>query len=519
MPLPLVEIDVTGNLNRRDPRDKLKKGDVLARENFIVYGIADAKRLKKHPGSDRYTASLIGSSYTSGYRYYDANVGKTYAFNNGTKKLYFIDENGNETGLIDLPSSHPSYPTFETIRISGNNVALVADGFNGIYTYDGNIGNTWDKATNNSLNLVDMLAYLDRIFGFEEDSDVLVGSTNVTNGGSPTDFTNSTDSIEITIGAKRGSKLMRIVFWLGTIYLFKNDSIWVLEGNTPSSFSVRQIVSGLGLAARRGIAVGRNAIYFLASDFECYQFQGTVASLKILTYNIAMSGDRTKDLHEIINKYRLDQVSATFHDFIFRLSFVETGETVAKMEYLFNTTNETDGFTRDNNVSCYIIYDKLPDVGQLVTGRSDVGRLMHQYRGLNWDNQASSPTMPVKLQSAFIRPNGIDNTRFKRIFGDFQVLGAETLNINYYLDTRNAASDNATVSLPIQGETKGLTSFIRTNSQTSITSRGILPWGKSKGESLMCELDFNRNNIDLSMTKFYCEVIAKNRKRSQKVGV
>jgi len=519
--LPILEIPSTGNVNRRDPRDMLKKGDVLARENLIVYGIADAKRMKKSPGSDRYTTNALGTFYTSGYRYYSNSIAKTFAYNNGTKKLYFVDENGGETSVLDVqtPPGISSYPVFETIKVSGQNTLLFSDGTNPIYTYDGNIGNVFTSSTNDTTPLVDMIAYLDRIFGFKENSDVLLGSENVTNGGSPTNFSSATDSFEITVGAKRGSKLMRIVFWLGTIYLFKDDSIWVLEGNTPSSFSVREIIQNVGLAARRGIAVGRNAIYFLGSDFEVYQFQGTMASLKILTYNIALSGDRTNNLNEVINKFRMSQVSATFHDFLFRLSFVETGETVSKMEYIFNTTNDTDGFTRGNNVSCYFIYDKTPDIGQLVTGRSDTGRLMHQYRGLNWDNQAASPTMSVKLQTGFIRPKELENIRFKRIFGDFQVLGAEDLTVNYYLDTRLAKSDIGTVSMSIQGETKSLTSFIRTNSQTSITSRGILKWAKSKGQSLMCELDFDRKDIDLSMSKFYTEVIVKNRKRSKHVGV
>lgn len=519
--LKVLGISVCGNLNRRDARDALKEGDVISRENMFVYGIGKAKRCKKSPGSDRYSGSAIGTVYTSGYRYYSDTIAKTYAYNDGTKKLYFIDENGNETSVLDVPTTPgmPSYPVFETIRVSGNNVMLFSDGVNPIYTYDGNIGNTFTMTTNDAVPLVDMLAYLDRIFGFEEDSDVLLGSENVTNGGSPTNFSSALDSINITVGAKRGSKLMRIVFWLGTIYLFKDDSIWVLEGNTPSSFSVREIVHNLGLAARRGIAVGRNAIYFLGSDFEVYQFQGTVSSLKILTYNIALSGDRTKDLNEVINKSRMPQVCATYHDFLFRLSFVETGDTVARMEYIFNTTNETDGFTRGNNVSCYFIYDKTPDFGELKTGRSDTGRLMHQYRGLNWDNQASSPTMPVKLQSAFARPFDLENTRFKRIYGDFQVLGAEDLPVNYYLDTRLAKSDIGTVSMAIQGETKNVTSFIRVNDQTSLTSRGILQWAKSKGESIMCELDFDRTNIDLSLSTFYCEIIKKNRKRSKYVGL
>ena len=519
--LPVVEIETTGNVNRRDSRDKLKKGDVVWRENFLVYGIGDSKTNKKHPGSDRYNGTAVTGTFTSGYRYYSGALAKTYAFCDGDKYLKFLDDNGNISDILLQPSNpnDVAYPVWEEMRVSLNNLLLFADGFNGIYTYDGNIGNTFTK-TAATLNPVDMLSFLDRLFVIEEYSDVLSYGANVTNGGSPTDFT-GTDAGEITVGPKRGSKLMRAIYFMGTLFLFKDDSIWVLEGNTPETFQLRQVVSNIGLAARRGIAVGRNAIYFLGSDFEVYQFQGTQASLKLLTYNIALSGNRSKDLVEIINKYRMSQVSATYHDYLFRLSFVETGETVAKMEYIFNTTNETDGFTRGNNVSCYFQYDKLPDRGQLVTGRSDAGYLMHQYRGLNWDNQADTPTMPYKLTTAAIRPSksSLENVRFKRAWADFQILGAEALDVDYYLDTRIAKSDRKTIQLATQGETKGMTNFLRTNAQTNIFSRAILHWENAKGQSIYFEIDKDRNNVDLSIGSFYTEVIQKNRKRSERVGV
>ena len=518
--LPVLEIKTIGNCNRRDSRDKLKSGDVVWRENFIVYGIGDTRINKKHPGSDRYNATAVGSLFNSGYRYYSGTLAKTYAFNETNKKLYFVDDNGNTSEVLHTPSNSPAYPVFETIRVSGNDILIYSDGFNGLYTYDGNIGNSFVHA-NTTENLVDMIGYLDRLVGFEENSDVLLGSENVSSGGSPTNFSNANDSFEITVAPKRGAKLMRIIEFLGTIFLFKDDSIHVLEGNTPETFSIRTVVPNLGLAARRGIAVGRNAIYFLGSDFEVYSFQGTLGSLKLLTYNVAMSGDRSKDLVELINKYRMSQVSATYHDYLFRLSFVETGETQAKMEYLFNTTNETESFTRGNNVSCYFQYDKLPDRGQLVTGRSDAGYLMHQYRGLNWDNQATSPTMPYKLTTAAIRPSksSLENVRFKRVWADFKILGAEALDVDYYVDTRIAKSDRKTITLATQGETKGMTNLLRTNAQTNITSRAILHWENSKGQSIYFEIDKNRNNVDLSIGSFYTEVIQKNRKRLEKVHV
>lgn len=518
MPLPILDIPVTGRINRRDARDKLAKGEVLFRENMLVEGIGKDKRCKKMPGSDRYSATDLGGNYTSGYRYYTGITAETFAFNDYTKKLYFIDENGNESEVQHLPSGQVAYPVYETVRVSENNIMYISDGFNGMYSYDGNIAHTVQKETAVTLNFVDMIAHLDRLFGFEEDSDAGYFSKNLV----PTNFTDSSDAGTFIIGAKRGSKLMRIIKYQNNLYWFKDDSIWILEGTTPSTFSLREVVPNLGLASRRGIAVTPTAIFFLGSDFEVYQFQGTLGSLKLMTFNIALGGDLSKDLNEIINKDRLSQVSACYHNYLFRMSFVETGETQNKLEYIFNTTNETDSFTRGNNVSCYIVYDKSIDKGKLVTGRSDgVGRLMHQYRGLNWDNQASSPTMPVKLMSAFVRgaKDKLANFRCKHLWADLQVLGALGIPVDYYLDTRLAKSTSKTVTLSAANEQKNLTNFIRTNNQTSTTSRETLHFNYAMGQSIAFAIDQNLNNQDISLSSFFIDVVEGSRKRSRYIGV
>lgn len=516
MPLAELPIELTGRINRRDARDKLAKGEVLFRENMLVEGIGDQKRCKKLPGSDRYSKTDLGGDFTSGYRYYSGNIGKTFAFNNETKKLYFIDELGNETQCVHLPSAHVAIPCWEEMKIADNNVLYVSDGFNGMYSHDGNIAQTFTKEVAVTLNFVDMVSHIDRMVGFEEDSDAAYISANL----DPTNFTSATDSAVFLVGSKRGSKLMRVIKYQNAVYFFKDDSIWVLEGNTLATLTLREVVPNLGLAARWGIALTPTSIIFLASDFEVYQFNGTLGSLKLLTFNVSLGGDKTKDLNEILNKDRLTQVRACYHNFLFRMSFVETGNVICNMEYIFNTTNEIDSFSRGNNVSCYIIYDKSFDKAKLATGRSDgAGYLMYQYRGLNWDNQASSPSMPVKLFSAFVRPDPTTNMRFKRLWGDIQVLGARGIEVTYYLDTRLARSTSKTVTLTAKGEQKNITNFIRINNQTSITSRAILHFAYSSGQSLCCSLDFDYKDIDLSLSGFFVETIKKSRGRSQFIGV
>lgn len=520
---PILTISTTGKINRRDPVDRLGKGEVLNRENLMVIGSGNFKVNKKMPGSDRYNSAVYGSLFTSGYQYYSGEVSRTFAFENQNKRIISFDSLGNTTEQIHLPSDLPPvYPCWEEMKISDGNILSVADGKNGIYTYDGNLAGTFQVQAVVTLQPVDMVVYLDRLFVIEEDSDAVNYSKNF----DFFNFTDATDAGVFLVGSKRGSKNMKLFTFNETLYIWKQDSLWVLEGRTPSEFQLREVIPNLGLASRRGFAkTNFGTFMFLASDFEVWACSGTQASLKCLSYNIALGGDFTKDLNPIIDRDHTEQICASYQNFKFRLAFGEYGSNQAgilqnNMEYIFDTTNETEYFTRGNNVSCYIIRDKSPDKQVLITGRSDAGYLMFQYRGLNLDNQAVGATMPIKLQTGFIRASdNIQNSRYRKLWGDFQVLGANDISVNYYLDTRLAKSSCKTVSLHSQGEKKSITNFVTIQNQKSITSRAILHWANSSGQSISLELDLNISNLDLSFSDFYTEVIQQERKRSEKVNV
>jgi len=213
------------------------------------------------------------------------------------------------------------------------------------------------------------------------------------------------------------------------------------------------------------------------------------------------------------------EIRSCFHNHIYRCSFVENGKVTNNLEWCFNATNETDFITRDNNVSCYILWDRIPDQNQLITGRSDTGRLMFQYRGLNWDNQSANATMPIKLNTKFWGLKQPINFRVKKAWLNVMVLGAAPINVGYYVDTRNALSDRQTDEWATQGEYKSPTNFIRINSQQSITSRQVLKHEGADGQSIGFEIDQNIQNTDFAFSSINFEVIVKKAKRNQKVGV
>ena len=256
------------------------------------------------------------------------------------------------------------------------------------------------------------------------------------------------------------------------------------------------------------------------SDYELHEFNGT-QQMKLLTYDVALFGDLTKDLNPIVNTFRLDQICATYHNFLYRMAFCSMDSSAVQndMEYCRSSINDVDFFTRGNKVSSYCIWDRSPDQKQLVTGRSDIGRLMKQYQGLNWDNDASGATMSILTQTKFYGLDEPRNFRVRRYWGNFGVLGAQNIPIRMFIDSRNAASDSTSDELITQGETKALMAM-RLNSQTAISSRQIPRHANSKCQNFSLKIEETIADRDLEFSSFHAEIISpKNLKRSQRVGV
>lgn len=515
-----VKLTPNGRINRRTVMTTIKDDEVVIRENLFVNGSGKSTN-KKFYGSDRLTTTSLGNTPVIwGTRYYNVNQRVTFFFSSGN--LYQQQEGGGTTTLSPAVFSEDINnisPCSVQMQVSSARLLIFSEGgTTGMFSYDGNISMTFTKQTAVTLNFVDMAVHLDRLWGFEEDSEDLYFSKNL----DPFNFTDSTDAGVVTVGPRRGAKIQRIMVLNETLFIWKNDSIWALEGKTPSEFRLTEIVSFKGLASRWSLCMCENGITVgLMSDYEVWSFGGTVSSLQLLTYDLSLSGELSdgNSVQAIINKDKLNTVRAVYHNFLYRMSFTESGETQNNLEYIYNFINKTDSFTRGNSVGCYIHYDRIPDKNELVTGRSDIGRLMYQNRGQNWDNQATNASMTIKLRTKAVGLESARNSRIRRLWLNPVVGGANQLPINIYKDARVAFSDATTDNFDLQGETKSLTGMLRTNSQDAITSRFIPRWANSKGQNFSFEINYQAFSQDIEFESFEIELIKKNQKRSHKVGV
>ena len=502
----------TGRINRRDLPQDLAAGEVQDRSNFIVIGVGENKRNRKHPGATRFTDNDTGTSYTSGRVYYtNGNVRKIIAFNSNGK-LYFISENGEETEDVPIFIGS-SIPCWATFRVSSNDTLFFCAGDNsGLYEYSGQVANNFQLVPSFSLNPVDMVPHLDRMFYVEEDSDVTTFSKNL----DPTNVTDSSDAGEITVEAAGGSKIVKQVVFREQMFFLKSNIIARLDGRTPATFEIHHVIDWLGCAARHSVQVTPIGIIFLGSDYEFYLFDGQ--NVKMLSYGAAIGGDKTKNLTGLINRNKTANIVSTYYDNKYRCSFAENGKTTNNLEWCYDLTNETDFMTRGFNISSYIAMDRQPDEPLLLTGRTDLGRLMRMNSGLNWDDGDANPQMSCKLVTRAIGAGEPYNARFKRIHMTTEVLGAEPMPVYYALDCRTRVSDWGSDQFPIKGEQASVGSF-NMLIQSNITSRMNLKYGKSKGQNITLIIDRNSRDVDFGISKFDIEAIVhKTPKLSEKVA-
>lgn len=68
-----------------------------------------------------------------------------------------------------------------------------------------------------------------------------------------------------------GEQIMNAVTWRELVIIFKETKFFVLWGEQPANdgtpvFNVREVVTGIGLAAKRAVCVGRDGVYFMARN-------------------------------------------------------------------------------------------------------------------------------------------------------------------------------------------------------------------------------------------------------------
>lgn len=510
-----MEIKFGLGLNRVKPvHELLMTQDGRVQNSIMINYVARDNKVKKIEGTEAYNSSALADPVPWAHRSYHKRadgtfVKRTFLFSGGS-----VNSGDDLTGVLTsrLSGFNPqAIPLSNTVQVSGNSILYLFTGEDEVKKYDGNGSYAWETTTINTdtgKTVVGAALHLDRFWYWFKDSSSVIYSTVL----KPEDFVS--DSEEIIIGQETDSVIMALVVGANeTLYLFKNQSIWQLYGRTPSTFEFRKITDKYGLASKRAIfGVGSGFVFLNEFDKELYFFGGTEASITPLT-------EEAIRLREILDITHIRKVCMTVHKGLFRMAYTHLGDNGEQQRELVYPISEPgpDGLPkwsmlRGTKVYSYSVWNQQGDNNELVTGRSDTGKIMYHGR----TNQFDGSNIFTQIRPREIVASEDKVVRFKGFWIKGHPTGtAGLVTFRYYVNARTSSPGIDNVHF--QGERRVL-GAIKISTQELFNNRIIPLHNSSLGNSIAFELEDNQGDTILELYSIAFKAAGRYKIRSDLVG-
>lgn len=234
---------------------------------------------------------------------------------------------------------------------------------------------------------------------------------------------------------KSGDPITGMVVFQDNLTVFTRTTKYVLYGDDPGNFVLRQSSGKKGATSQSSIKADPNYIYFLSDD-GVYRYNGSADEL--------MSDGIQTEIDNIADK---TDASAVVHDNYYKLYYTTTGGTANNACILWDTLNNF--WLRDSGT--YIDKPFLDQNNELIEGSSLVGAIYHA-------NQAYSdlgkPIEFVYWTKYF--GDGLRRIFLRRVIPSIR-LQSQPYNLNIYIDIdqTNTVPLQYTIDAAASGETWG----------------------------------------------------------------
>lgn len=179
----------------------------------------------------------------------------------------------------------------------------------------------------------------------------------------------------VTIPFPEGDKVTGLHVRGDLLFIAGTSTIFVLLGDSPFNFTIRQTFADEGFVSNRGVVEVENVVMG-PTRFGFQAFDG--ATVKVLSVEIEPWMKERFDLT------KLDELCGYYdkENRIVRWTFTSTDTVVGKQEVVFDLFRRAwTSSTRKANI--YLPYEGAPDKGELFTGNPDEGAIWQENIGTN----------------------------------------------------------------------------------------------------------------------------------------
>lgn len=274
--------DFSGGLNLRDKSDVVKPSEAI---DLLNVDFTDVGAVRQRDGFLEFTGSSLTNRVDSLFPFYKAGGTSQLLAGCGTR-LEALDSSGvvvaSATGLTSGPYN------FARFAAPGTETAYVANGSDTLRTWD---GSAWAAPTGTvdgvgasalpKAGAICVTPNTNRLLATAFGTGVTSGPGGTASNPSRVYFSNvalpttwETDGsagrgrnfLDLTPGD--GEQIMNAVVWRELVFVFKQSKFFVFQGegknadNTPL-FQYRAVDTGVGLAAKKAVAVSPQGVFFL----------------------------------------------------------------------------------------------------------------------------------------------------------------------------------------------------------------------------------------------------------------
>lgn len=514
----LMACEPFAGLNRRFPQHKLTGKDKQFCQELMNMTNIDG-RVKIIEGAQRLFTNTLPADIKWAKRIYYSVGGDEYKhqflISNGF--IYRLTEATSLIGQVPIDNDYSAtvdsmvYPIDAQFKVSQQLTTLLVDGTH-FFKFNGNLAGNWNQLPikldidGNTIEPIFIANYLDRSFVITKKQNQLIVGKNL----NPEVYDDSTDCAILELPPGNGGYPVGLLVYRGILFIIHEDYIAPLSGNSLATFGVRpgDVNYGYGSRAPRSVCIVKNQFGFLnREDNEYYLTSGTLDSTKKvpLSYPIKLS-EMMSPTHAELTHATVDS-----RDNLLRIAYYPSGGNGLGDEVLYSLSEEKwCGRTTDRKVSCYSQWNAKGDDNRIITGRSDIGKLMwNSPTYLNFDEQL----IHYKFVSAsYIAEDNVTDVQFERFWMDMLPYGNSNVPLGYVLEAR--LGNYGAESMSDEGEVTVL-GLISIANQDIFLNSCIPLIDRSKGRMIRFEIEETQLDKKLEFYGIYAHYNADSQKQSK----
>ncbi len=315
-----------------------------------------------------------------------------------------------------------------------------------------------------------------------------VSFSDLTNG-----ITNWVTTDFFDLDTNNGQYITGMVSAFGNLYIFENNSIWMLSGTNRDDFNLQKMVDNVGSLSQQSIAIVNNTIFFITSQNDIAIYDGNF-SVKFISSKIRNTIGEN-NFNRAAQSLGLAFSSYRYKDLDYYASESTLGSSSNDQVLLFDTYREAWTKLQAMTPNSWTVIPSANGINKMVFG--DYGGLIYYYPSINKYSDVTD-TCDVSNNCTVTSPSIYSFYQTKWFRYPDVALGDKYIRLlkTYVI---NSSTFSSTLSIEVKTDYASLGNMYTVNYSPSGALWGVSKWSESEWAGSGLNIDREEVNLGTQM--------------------